>query len=283
MKIPPLYLAALIMGIGIAGIPLGDTAGKMLLSTGAVEPVFIAWSRYGLGAVLVLLLYGGRGFDFTVLTDWRLWLRAFFLTGAITSILTGLSTEPLANAFAAFFVGPIFAYFGAALFLKEKISVLRTVLLLISFAGVLLVVKPGAGMSAGILYALMGGLFYSAFLVSTRWLADVTRPRMLLLSSLLIGTLLMTPWGISSIPAMDTRTSLLILWSAAASAVGNLSIVLSSSMADASRLAPLVYMQLVYATLFGFLAFADLPDVWSFLGLTALVVSGLASFFVQRR
>ncbi len=283
MKIPPLVLAALIMGIGIAGIPLGDTAGKLLLSTGAVDPIFIAWSRYGLGALLIVLVYRGKGFDLKVLRDWRLWLRALLLSVAIISILTALNTEPLANAFAAFFVGPVFAYFAAAVFLREKISKLRTFLLFCSFAGVLLVVKPGADMSTGILFALLGGVFYGGFLVATRWLADVTRPRMLLLSSLIIGTLFMTPWAVTSIPVMDTKTTLLVLWSAAASAVGNISIVVSSAMADASRLAPLVYMQLVYATLFGLLVFGDFPDNWSLLGVAMLIVSGFSSFFVQRR
>ncbi len=52
-SISPFTLAALIMGIGIAGIPLGDTAGKLMFLHTSVDPIFIAWSRYGIGILLV--------------------------------------------------------------------------------------------------------------------------------------------------------------------------------------------------------------------------------------
>ena len=282
MKLPPLYFAALVMGIGVAGIPLGDAAGRLIFLHGPVEPVFVAWSRFCVGVLLVVLLYRGRGFDVGKMRDWRLWLRGFFLTASILSILTSLQTEPIANVFAAFFIGPILAYFGAAIFLGERITWLRTLLLLFSFVGVLLVVKPGGDTSFGILFAFLAGVFYSAFLVSTRWLSHVTRPRMLLLSNLIVGALVTLPWGISSIPALDTKTVLLVLWSGAGSALGNLAIVVASSMVDASRLAPLVYMQLVYATLIGIVIFGDFPDYWAWTGLSVMVVAGFASFFLQQ-
>lgn len=282
-SIQPFTLAALIMGFGIAGIPLGDSAGKLMFLHTSVEPVFIAWSRYGLGVLLVLFAFAGRGFNWAVFKDWRLWLRSSFVTAAVVSILNSISTEPLANAFTAFFIGPIFAYFGAALFLKEKITWFRTITLIMAFIGVLIVVRPGMSMSPGLLFALVGGLFYAAFLVSTRWLRDVASPRMLLLSNMVMGTILMTPWGVSSIPEMDIKMGALILWSAAASAIGNMAIVLSSSLVDGSRIAPLIYMQLVYATLFGILFFGNFPDQWTLLGLAVLVLSGFASFFAQKK
>ncbi|MEM7289529.1 MAG: DMT family transporter [Pseudomonadota bacterium] len=281
-NLSPFAAAALIMGIGIAGIPLGDTAGKTMFEHTQVDPVFIAWSRYGLGAVLIFLLYRGQGFEWRKFGDWRLWLRAFFLTCSITSILTAVSTEPLANAFAAFFVGPILAYFGAALLLKEKITVFRTVTLLCAFAGVLIVVRPGSDMAPGLLFALMGGCFYAAFLVSTRWLAHIARPRTLLMSNLVIGSAMMTPLGVAAIPVIDLKMAGLILWSAAASAIGNLAIIVASSLVDGSRIAPLIYLQVVYATLFGFLFFGDFPDYWTWIGLSVLVTSGFASFFAQQ-
>lgn len=282
-SISPFTLAALIMGIGIAGIPLGDTAGKLMFLHTSVDPIFIAWSRYGIGVVLVWLAYAGRGFDYSTFKDWRLWLRAGFVTAAVVSILYALSTEALANAFAAFFIGPIFAYFGAAIFLKEEITWFRTITLLCAFMGVLIVVRPGCGMSTGLLFALMGGCFYAAFLVSTRWLSSAFSARSLLFSNIAMGTIIMTPWGISSIPVIDLEMIGLILWSAAGSAVGNLAIVLSSSLVDGSRIAPLIYLQVVYATLLGILFFGDFPDEWTLIGLAVLVTSGFASFFAQKR
>jgi len=127
-SISPFTLAALIMGIGIVGIPFGDTAGKMMLLRGDIDPLFIAWSRYGLGIILVWLAFAGRAIS-----------------------------------------------------------------LIVAFLGVLIVVRPGFGMSPGLGYALLGGLFYAAFLVSTRWLSDVASPRLLLITNMIMGTLMLTP------------------------------------------------------------------------------------------
>jgi drug/metabolite transporter (DMT)-like permease len=218
-------------------IPVGDTAGKLLGAAG-VEPVFIAWSRFGLGAILVWAAYGGRGFDPSVFRDRRYWLRAVLITVAVTCILTALKTEPIANVFAAFFVGPILSYFLAAWLLRERITGARTALLFAGFCGVLLVVRPGMETSGGLGWALFAGLLYGCFLVATKWLSGTVNPRSLLVSHLTIGAVLLTPWGVAAIPEASGATAMLVLASAAASAVGNLMHTIATRMADASRLAP---------------------------------------------
>jgi len=264
-------------------IPLGDTAGKLLTDNNGVEPIFVAWSRFAIGAALVFILFAGRGFDYLILKDWRVWLRALFITGGISCILTALQSEPIANVFAAFFVGPILSYFASAWLLKEPINRWRTLLLFIGFLGVLLVVKPGTDFSIGMVFALLAGCFYGAFLVASKWLAHLAKPRMLLLSHLLIGSIVLLPIGLTSMPAIDTNLSFLIVVSAAASALGNLFLIIANRMADASRLAPLVYIQLVSATALGILVFGDYPDTFAIIGIAMLLVSGFGSFLVIRQ
>ena len=74
-----------------------------------------------------------------------------------------------------------------------------------------------------------------------------------------------------------------VVASAAAPAIGNLLHTIATRMADASRLAPLVYVQLVSATIMGIVVFGDWPDGWSLAGLGLLLASGFGAFFVQRR
>ena len=104
--------------------------------------------------------------------------------------------------------------------------------MIIGFGGVLLVVKPGFGMTPGLPFAVMAGVFYGAYLVTNRWLAGDMNPTALLLSQLVIGALV---------------------------------------------LAPLVYFQLIAATLFGVLFFDYIPDGYAFLGMALLIVSGVLS------
>jgi len=263
-------------------IPLADTAGKLMMEQG-VSPIFVAWSRALIGALCLLPFSGLRLSELSLFFNWRIVLRALLFVGAVTSVLQGIKTESLANIFGTFFIAPILSYFLAALLLKEKITKLRSVLLLVGFIGALLVIKPGFGMTRGIGFAVLGGCFYGCLLVANRWLAGSYRPRFILVSTLIIGTLVIAPFSLDSIPSLNTELSLLILLSALASAIGNLLIIEVNRRLSASVVAPFIYSQLIAATFFGYVVFDTLPDGLSLLGLLILLCSGFASFFISNR
>jgi drug/metabolite transporter (DMT)-like permease len=282
MTSPNLFQLAALVFTAVTCVVIGDTAGK-LLTGGGVDPIIVAWSRFALAAILLLPFSGLTASEFPSFRDWRVLLRACFIAGGICCILTALRTEPIANVFGAFFVGPVVSYVLAILFLGEKPSPRRGVLLAIGFAGVMLVVKPGFGVSSGMIFALAAGGFYGAYLVMTRTLAGAYRPRFLLMSQLLIGSVLLTPLGLSAeFPAPDLSVVSLILLSAFASAVGNYLLVIANKSAEASLIAPLVYSQLVSATVLGILVFGDWPDAFSLLGLVLIAFSGLGSLILHQ-
>ena len=64
--------------------------------------------------------------------------------------------------------------------------------------------------------------------------------------------------------------------------LGNLLLVMAYRLLDATLLAPLVYVQLVAATLFGVLVFSDFPDLWAMAGMLLLIGSGLGSFLLSK-
>jgi drug/metabolite transporter (DMT)-like permease len=269
----PLMLLAMTL------IPAGDTAGKLLGEAG-VAPVFTAWSRFALGAIMVLPFVLHLS-PLRLLRDWRVWLRGLLLAGGILSILTALRTEPVANVFGAFFVGPILAYGLSAWLLREGFSRARMVLLGIGFLGVLLVVKPGFGMTPGLGFAVLAGVFYGAFLTASRWLSEIARPGVLLFSQLAVGAVALAPFGLAALPVLAPTISALTLGSALGSMLGNLCLILALRMAPASQLAPFVYTQLIAATALGWAVFGALPDALTFVGLAVLLISGLASLALR--
>lgn len=272
----------MIMLLAMSLVPLGDTAGKLLTQAG-IEPFFVAWSRFFIAAICLLPFSGLKRQELLSLFNWRILLRGFFISGSICSILTALSTEPIANVFATLFIAPVIAYFLAAWLLKEQISTIRTVLLLIGFCGVLLVVKPGFGMTKGIGFGLLTGCFYSGYLTCNRWLVGQYRPRFMLISQLLFGSVVLAPLGLQNIPAIDTQVSLLVLLSALASAIGNLLLVETNRRMPSSVAAPLVYTQLIFASLYGIIVFNTWPDLFSQIGLVILVSSGFSSWWIARQ
>ena len=176
------------------------------------------------------------------------------------------------------------AYFGSAILLRERITLLRAVLLLIGFGGVLLVVKPGFGMSYGMGMALLAGSFYGSYLVANRLLAEAYRPRLLLFSQLFIGAIILTP------PALVHWPETLppgFIWafplSAAGSAMGNYLLLTASRNLPANIVAPLVYSQILWAVLLGLVVFGDWPDSLALAGLFIIAASGLFGLSLASR
>lgn len=282
MPLPDLMRLIGLVFAAVSLVVLGDTAGK-LLTSGGVDPFLVAWSRFALAALALLPFSGLRRAELPDLLDRRVLVRGLFIACGISSILTALRTEPIANVFGAFFIGPVVSYVLAVMFLRERPSALRGLLLGLGFLGVMLVVKPGFGATPGIGFALLAGTFYGAYLVMTRVVAGDFRPRFLLISQLLIGTVALAPLAaMAEVPPLDLRLSFLVLLSAAGSAVGNFLLVLANRRAEASLIAPLVYSQLISATVLGVLVFGDWPDAWSLIGLAVIAASGIGSLVLQR-
>jgi drug/metabolite transporter (DMT)-like permease len=267
--------AIMIMFLAMSLIPAGDSAGKLLTGAHNTAPVFVAWSRFALGALLVVPFVPRAAWG--LLRNWRIWLRAAILAAGISCIQTALSTTDIATVFAAFFVGPLVSYVLAVVFLREPVTPLRSALILLGFVGVLMVVRPGMGTGTGVLWALAAGSFYGIFLTMSRWLGHLGTPLSLTFTQLLIAGILLMPLGLANLPAFSGTVAALTTASAAFSMLGNLLLLSAYRLAPATRLAPLVYFQLVAAVGLGWTIFGDLPDVWTWAGLIVILGAGLAS------
>jgi len=274
------------MLLAFSFIPLGDTAGKLLTEGQGLSPGLVAWSRFALGALIMLPFLRGRGAALALLADWRVWLRAGLLAGTVFSMMTALSQAPMATVFGIFFLGPILSYGLGAWLLREAIGPLRSALLLAGFGGVLLVVQPGGDLPPGAGPALLAGLTYGSFLTASRWLQDRGSPGGMLFAQLLIGSLLLAPLGLPGLAELGGAeprplVGSLLLASALASMAGNLCLIAAYRRAPASRLAPFVYFKLIAATALGLIVFGDLPGLVTLAGLALVIGSGLATLWLR--
>ena len=283
MSVQELTRLAALVFIAVSFVVLGDTCGKLLAAEG-VDAGNTAFTRFFIGALVILPISGLRLSEIPELLNWRLLLRGALITCGILSILTALKTEPIANVFGAFFIGPVVSYVLAIFLLGERPTLARSLMLGLGFLGVLLVVQPGYAMTAGIGFALLAGTFYGGYLVATRMVAGTVRSRLLLLSQLVAGSVILAPVGLSlPMPDLSGQVVLLILGSALGSAAGNYLLVLANRRAEASLIAPLVYSQLITATLASVVIFGDLPNGLALIGLGLILISGGASLWLRLR
>jgi drug/metabolite transporter (DMT)-like permease len=267
--------AILIMFLAMSLIPAGDSAGKILTSQMGVAPVFVAWSRFAIGLIILIPFIPDQTRQ--LFGNWRIWVRAAMICGGITCIQTALQTEDVANVFAAFFIGPLLSYVLAAVFLREPITLLRSALIAIGFAGVLLVVRPGVDLSVGLLWALAAGTFYGIFLTMSRWLSDLATPLQLSVTQLVISTGLLLPFGLMHLPEFSAPIAALTVTSAACSMLGNLLMLYAYRIAPATKIAPMIYFQLLSAVALGWMLFGALPDAMTWIGLAIILSAGIAS------
>ena len=263
-------------------IPLGDSAGKLLTTVHGAGPGFVACLRFAVGAAMIAVLLRGR-VDWRLWGDPRLWLRAGLIAGGIACILTALRTEALADVFGAFFVGPAVSWALSVWLLRERASAGRAALVGLGFAGVLLVLRPGFGLSPGLLWAVAAGVLYGGYLTASRWVAGVAPPMQLMMTQTGMGTLMLAPALLAGgAPAPSAAAGGLLAVSGLASATGNLLLVHAYRRTGASILAPLVYTQLIAATGLGWAVFGELPTAATAAGLALLLVSGLGTLALRR-
>ena len=267
--------ALLIMFVAMSCIPAGDTAGKLLTAQFGIAPVFVAWARFVVGAAVALPMAPPG--TLRLLRDGRIWLRGLALALAILSILTALSTAPIAAVFAAFFVGPIVSFVLSALFLKEPVTLPRVIAMMAGFGGVLLVVRPGLGAPPGLEFAVLAGVLYGVFLTLSKSLGHLGPPRALLATQMVVGLVVLAPLALAHVPAMTWPLAGLFLASGLFSMAGNLLLLMAYRLGSATALAPMVYFQLVAATALGWAVFGTVPDGPTWAGLAVIVGAGVVS------
>ncbi|MEO0358586.1 MAG: DMT family transporter, partial [Pseudomonadota bacterium] len=241
--------AVLLMLIGMSLIPAGDSANKILTTELGVAPLFVSFSRFAIGAVCILpfVINGGWG----VFRDPWIWVRGILIGMAISSITFALQTVDLATAFGGLFFAPIVSFVTAAIFLREPVTPIRAALMVAGFIGVIMVAQPGLNFTPGTGFALLAGTLYGLFLTVSRLTAPRHAALPQVFSQLLIAAVLVSPFGLANIPEFNVAVTAQMLMSALFSMTGNLLLIMAYATAPATRLAPLVYFQLIAALVLG--------------------------------
>jgi drug/metabolite transporter (DMT)-like permease len=272
----------LLMTLAMLSIPAVDGLAKYL--SAAYSPLFLGWARYAVAALIVLpiaaLRHGGRVFP----AEGRVShiLRTLFLVVSMTLYFLALARIPLATAISAFFIGPIAAVVLSVFVLKERVTLPKVASLVLGFIGALVILRPGTEINPGILLAFAAGLCFAIYLVVTRLAAQRSDPVSTLAFQCAIGTLLLTPQAIATwaVPQWSDLPFFLAL--GMVSAFSHLLSIAAFRFAEASILAPLVYLELIGAALIGYYAFAEVPDIFTVIGAGLIIAAGLILLRRQR-
>ncbi|MBX9760274.1 MAG: DMT family transporter [Beijerinckiaceae bacterium] len=191
-----------------------------------------------------------------------------------------LSMLPLAGATAISFSAPLFAACVAVLFLKEKPSPDRLIVLALGFVGVLLVAQPSVDMPLmGVAFALANAVMYGSVTVAVRGMSKTES----------VDTLLM--WQVSTVAGFHcfllffgftppSAEHLAIFFACGAANAGAQYLwTRALSLAPATAVSPFYYMLLVWSAMLGFIVWGDVPGPGLLLGSCVIVASGVLLVF----
>jgi drug/metabolite transporter (DMT)-like permease len=208
-------------------------------------------------------------------------LRGLILLCANICFFYAISKIPLAKALTLAFIAPLIVTAFSPLLLGEKVGVRRWTAVIIGFVGSLVVIRPGfLEINIASLAALGTGMMYGFYLIITRKLSTSDNPLLTLLLTGLVGLV-----AVSGIMPLIWVNPNLSQWSMMAgigvfACIGHLFLILSLKYADASKLAPLGYTEIIPNVIIGYYFFGNFPDNWTFLGLTIIIISGI---YISRR
>ena len=196
-----------------------------------------------------------------------------------------LRAMPVGEFTAIVMITPLAVTVLAAVWLKERVSLLRWLLVVGGFVGTLIIIRPGS-QSYGWSALLPLGLVASnaSFQVLTSKMARTEQAATMHFYTGWVGALvsaLALPFVWVTLDSGQLWALLILMGTAAT--IGHFLLILAYGNAPATTLTPYLYMQIAFAMFFGWLVFAHLPDRWSVLGIALIAVCGAGGAWLTAR
>jgi drug/metabolite transporter (DMT)-like permease len=253
-----------------------DASAKWLTSDYHAAQIIFLTRVVNLVFAIVLALRAGGLITLATRRPWAHLVRSVIALGMIFTFTLALSAMPLPDAIAIAFAAPLFMTILSIPILGERVGPRRWTAILVGFIGVLIVVKPSDGvLQWGALLALASAALYALMLTLGRRMST-TESSHTVIFYVAVVSLIITgvplPWVWVTPPWEDLVLFLIV---GLVSSGGGFLMTQAFRYGQVSLLAPLEYLALIWAVIFGFLFWNHVPDWSVFAGVTLLVGSGL--------
>ena len=252
-----------------------DATAKYLMKE--IGPAQTIWARYTVQAILVTVLilpkiniYGKTKYPKLQ------FLRSVALMMATTLFFFAFSKLGLAEASAIFNISPVLITLGAYLLLREQIGPRRVIGIVVSLLGALIIIRPGSGVFT--VYALLplgAAIFYSTYSLATRFVGTNESPCTSLFYSAIFGAICYSIYIVFHWNPMSSNALLLTIIIGLFGTAGHICLIRALTLGEASLVAPFIYTNLLFTTIWGLVLFGNFPDFWTIAGALIIVAAGV--------
>ena len=246
-----------------AVLPVMDGMAKHLSTE--LPVLEVVWARYFFMVVLTLpisFLFFRKHLTWPKSINIQL-ARSTFLFLATILFFYAISIISMPETLALAFVHPIIVTLLSPILLKEEVGFKRWIAVIVGFTGALIILRPGFNViSLASLAGLGTGIAYAFYVITTRKLSSLDSPLLTLVFTAITGAII-----ISIIVPFVWITPNFLQWSmmiglAAVGTIGHFFLILSLKFAEASKLAPFAYFEIVTNIAIAYYFFGDFPDKW---------------------
>jgi len=275
----------------------GTLRGMMWMSVSGIlfslMNVWMKWMSQDLDPWVVGCLRYSFGFAVLLPVVWRIGLRACMTRAPVLQLWRGglhaggmllwfaaLPAVSMAELTAIGFTGPIFICLGAVLFLRERMTLARIAAVATGFAGVLLVVQPWSqtgfdGVTVGNLLLLAAApMFAGSFLVA-KVLTRHDNPEVVVLWQHLTVGLMLLPFAVAWWTPPTPALWVALAFCGGLGTLGHYCMTRAFRAADISSIQTVSFLNLVWASILGYLVFSSIPGVWTVVGAAVIFAATL--------
>jgi drug/metabolite transporter (DMT)-like permease len=266
---------AALVGAG-AILSLTDSLAKLLTGTYPVGEILFFRSLFVFIPVFFMVHRSG-GLGSLRINNWKgQILRGCCVLFTTIGFVTAIKVMPLADVIAIFFISPIFGTAMAPFLLAESVGWRRWAAVLVGFAGVLFMIQPGSNPLVWIaVFALAAAFTNSLRDIFTRRLSTTETNNSIMFCStafVLFGGMVTLPFDWKT---PDLYGIGLLALTGILQGVGQYFLVIAFRYGEVAVLGPFRYFNLVWAVIYGFLFFGDVPQQNMIIGASVVIGSGL--------
>ena len=275
LKMPGNIRGILWLSIGAFLFSITDVVVKQLGRK--FDPTELAFFRYGIGMIMLTPVFIKMGV--AELKTTRIGLHILRMSLAMVAqlgIFITVINMPLADATAIFFSKPLFTTVVAVIVISEVVSGRRWIATIVGFVGVMIMIQPGANTINPIaLIGVASALSFATANVLIRVLSKTEPPNRILFYYHVGGILVFTGPAIWFWTTPVGMEWVLLISIAVLTTIGMTCFVRAFSAGEANAVGPIEYVRLIYAALFGYFLFSEIPSIWTGIGATLIVASAI--------
>jgi drug/metabolite transporter (DMT)-like permease len=271
-----------LMLLALAFFSTLDTAAKWLATREGIPVMQLSWLRFLVQFLGLLILVPALGLMslerlFTTKKFAKQMVRSTLMAATTLFNFLALQYLRLDQTITIVFLAPLVVAALAGPLLGEWVGWRRAIAIAVGFAGILIAVRPGFGdVHPAVIYSFLAMAAYALFMLLTRHLAPYDPPLVTLFYSMFVGTLFGAPVALMQWVWPDSWTTWALLLSLGLlGGTGHFLFILAYSRAPASAISPFLYAQLITMVAMGYLVFSDLPDLWTMIGASVIIASGI--------